>query len=110
MPKPTSKQYTRAEKAAFVAEVSRRHAAGEGSYRAIAASLGIKDKSYHNWVRAGIQSTGTTEPAPSMRPVEVMALVPARPAAAKLSLNAPGGYRVEGLDVESAAALLKALS
>jgi hypothetical protein len=63
-----------------------------------------------------------------MRPVEVTALVPVasqalslvppRPAveapavapAQGLALVAPGGYRVEGLSVETAAALLRALS
>lgn len=61
-----------------------------------------------------------------MRPVEVTALVPVAPAALALALApppseapaqaaglvlvAPGGYRVEGLAVESAAALLRALA
>ena len=55
-----------------------------------------------------------------MRPVTVsedaslaIAVAPARPAEflpESLSLVAPGGYRIEGLSVEAAAALLRALA
>ena len=49
-----------------------------------------------------------------MRPVEITALVPAMTAApaaveSHLSLVTPGGYRVEGLSVATAAELLRAL-
>ncbi len=119
---PTSRRgappaYTTEERVALVTEIQRRFAAGEGSLRAIAASLGTTDTSYHNWVRAGIRPAGV----PAMRQLEVTALVPAGPAAltlapapkaapVPLTLVAPGGYRLEGLDVEAAAALLRALS
>lgn len=109
--------YTTEERLALVTEIQRRFAAGEGSIRAIAASLGTTDTSYHNWVRAGIRPAGV----PAMRSIEVTALVPAGPAAltlapaakaapVQLTLVAPSGYRLEGLDVEAAAALLRALS
>jgi hypothetical protein len=55
-----------------------------------------------------------------MRPVEVSASLPVpstaltiftpKPAPETLTLSAPGGYRLEGLGIESAAALLRALA
>lgn len=109
--------YTTEERVALVTEIQRRFAAGEGSLRAIAASLGTTDTSYHNWVKAGLRPAGV----PAMRALEVTALVPAGPSAlalapapkaapVPLTLVAPGGYRLEGLDVETAAALLRALA
>ena len=109
--------YTVEERVALVTEIQRRFATGEGSIRAIATSLGTTDTSYHNWVRAGVRPPDS----PPMRPIEVTALVPAGPAAltlapapkaapVPLTLLAPGGYRLEGLDVQAAADLLRALS
>lgn len=116
--------YTPADRVRLVTEIQRRFAAGEGTIRAIAASLGTTETSYHNWVKAGVRPPGM----PAMRSIEVtapspelMALVPAGPTAltvapapkaapVPLTLVGPGGYRLEGLDVEGAAALLKALS
>ncbi len=108
--------YTLEQKLALVTEIERRLRTGEGTVRAIAESLGTTDTSYHNWVKAGIRAS-----APTMRPVEVTAVVPfsrsaltvapsPKAAPAQLALVAPGGYRLEGLCVETAAALLRALS
>lgn len=109
--------YTPEDRVRLVTEIQRRFAAGEGTIRTIAASLGTTETSYHNWVKAGVRPAGV----PAMRPIEVTALVPAGPTAltvapppkaapVPLTLVAPGGYRLEGLDVEAAAALLRALS
>lgn len=116
----TLRTYTMEEKVALVSEIERRYRAGEGTLGSIARSLGTSDTSYHNWVRAGIGATPA--PAPVMRPVEVTALVPVAPSTLSLvaphvasvtetlTLVSPSGYRVEGLAIESAAALLRALA
>lgn len=199
---PARRTYSIDERRAIVAEVLRRYAAGEGSYRAIAEALGVRENEFQYWRRAypplpetpstpapskigpvavepsgkkappppyppaererfvrevdRLRAAGKSQevackaagisadsyrrwreelaPIPAMRPVEVaarppemMALVPAAPQALTLApprpaadghlvpvrgltLVAPGGYRVEGLAVETAAALLRALA
>lgn len=119
-PQPPAKAarriYTPAEREALLAKVDALRAGGKFLEDACKA-VGIADSSYRKWRTA-------TAPPPAMRPVEVRALVPVpaptalslappRPAEAPggaLVLIAPGGYRVEGLAVESAAALLRALA
>ncbi|MDB5096108.1 MAG: hypothetical protein JWM80_529 [Cyanobacteria bacterium RYN_339] len=122
--RPAPRIFTHEEKVRLVTEIERRYREGGGSLRAIAASVGATDSNYYNWLRAGIRPVG---PLPAMRQVEVTALVPVAPAAVTvvtvaapaptpsapapaLNLVAPGGYRLEGLGIESAAALLKALA
>lgn len=104
--------YEPAERERLMAAVERLR--GEGrSIQAACREVGIAVKSYRKW-------RDDAAPLPAMRPVDVTALVPAAsaalelalpkpPAAAALTLLAPGGYRVEGLDVEGAAQLLRAL-
>lgn len=88
--------------------------------------VGIREERFYAWRKQ-------LAPPPPMRPVEieagaeVTALVPIAPAAitfapgrpadeapaprpAELALVAPGGYRIEGLGIETAAALLRALA
>lgn len=114
-----------AERARLVSEVQARCVAGM-DVRQACREVGISDHRYYKWRRQGA-------PLPAMRPVEVTtrgpeitALVPVAPAPlalasarpspeapaqnAGLVLVAPGGFRVEGLAVESAAALLRALA
>jgi len=109
------RRYTPAEREALVAKIDEMRAAGQ-SQEVACKAVGIADSSYRAWRLASTP--------PAMRPVEVRALVPVpaptalappRPAASAaavgaLVLVAPGGYRVEGLSVDSAAALLRALS
>ena len=136
MPKPRSASpvYTEAEKIALVtkvdhlvrvgglsisaAEIQARCESGMDVRRACLA-VGISEHRYYKWRRQ-------LAPPPTMRPVEVTAMVPVAPTALALApahpssetpsqvpglvLVAPGGYRVEGLVVESAAWLLRALS
>lgn len=178
--------YTAEQRIALVTEIARRHRAGGGTLRAIAAELGTTDQNYHNWLKAGIRpappppTTASPRlfdqaergrlvseidrrraegasvkaaclavevseksyrrwkedaaPPPTMRPVEVTSLVPAPPTALTLAppivapasepltvvavaeatpaltLLAPGGYRIEGLAIETAAQLLRALA
>ncbi|MBU6427459.1 MAG: transposase [Cyanobacteria bacterium REEB65] len=111
---------SRAEKARIIAEVQRRHRVGAGSYKFIAGQFGISEQTYYNWVRKLVGTAGPTSratPAKAevavMRPVELTAIMPAPSQVPgqtpDLTLSAPGGYRVEGLTVESVAALLRAL-
>lgn len=105
--------YDPAERERLGAEVDRRRAEGE-SIKAACQVVGIAEKTYRRWLSQGWP--------PAMRPVEVTALVPVGAAALELAppqpapggpslvLAAPGGYRVEGLSVESAALLLRALA
>jgi transposase-like protein len=93
--------YTPEERGRLVAEVERLHDTGR-SLEAACQAVGIGDKTFRVW-RA-------QQPRPlPMREVSITALVPAMPAIA-LAVVAPGGYRVEGLDVETAARLLRALA
>lgn len=108
---------TDAERAAVVARVDAHVAAG-GNVRPACRAAGVSEKSYRRWKEK-------LAPPPVMRPVEVTALVPVAPAGlpaitfapaaaesvpAPLTLHVPGGYRLEGLDVASAATLLRALA
>ena len=96
--------YTPDERERLVAEVERLLAAGQ-VVKAACRAAGIGEKSFRAW-RA-------RRAAPlQMREVAVTTLVPALSAkpAATFAVVAPGGYRVEGLDVENAARLLRALA
>lgn len=111
--------YPEQRKRELVAEIRQLVAQGR-TIEAAARALGISGTTYHQWVRAGITPVPLPEPAaPPMRPVElVTALVPVSqtvtmaspPDPVALTLIAPGGYRVEGLDVPGTAALLRALA
>lgn len=105
---PVRRIFSQAEREEFLAEVDRRREQGE-TVESACRGLGISDKSYRAW-RAKARLP--------MRPVELItALVPVQPQAIvespvphALTLIAPGGYRIEGLTTESAAALLRALA
>lgn len=113
---PPPPPYPPAERERLRLEVDRQRATGRSIVDACKAA-GISTDSYRKWAAAAA-------PAPAMRPVEVTALVPAppsppalalappRPAPApeRLTLVAPSGHRIEGLAVETAAALLRALA
>ena len=124
--------YEPAERERLVAEVDRLRLEGR-SLEAACREAGISDKSYRKWQLDAARAVGFRVPSPAsgpgsrqgwpeMRPVEITALVPmsqramtmASPlptlVAEALTLVAPGGYRVEGLGIESAARLLRALS
>lgn len=110
--------YEPAERERLLAEVDRRRAAGLGILAAC-REVGVSDKTYRKWRE-------DAAPPPAMVPVEVTALVPVAPVATpsaltlappqpvsepeRLTLVTPGGYRVEGLGVEAAAQLLRALA
>lgn len=103
----TPRLYSPAEREHIRSEVDRRRAAGMG-IQAACCEVGISEKSYRKWM-------ADAAPPPTMRPVEITALVPVSPTAAapptpQLALVAPGGYRIEGLSVEMAAELLRALA
>lgn len=99
--------YEPAERERLKGEVDQLRSAGMGVLAAC-KKVGISEKSYRKW-------TEDAAPPPAMRPVEITALVPIAPAASapansELALVAPGGYRIEGLSVEAAAQLLRALA
>jgi hypothetical protein len=113
------RQFDDVERKRLKNAIEQRIAAGEGVTKACLTE-GIDPKTYQRWLAA-------EKPPLAMRPVEVRALVPVatalppalaitspRPAPTtssdNLSLVAPGGYRVEGLNIETTAQLLKALT
>ena len=123
--RPSPVLRTPEEKARLVAAVQAR--VGDGlTIKAACLELGVPEERFFKWRKQ-------IAPPPPLRPVEVegaatdmvTALVPVLPAPlalvappvtapepppAGLCLVAPGGYRIEGLGVESAAALLRALA
>lgn len=114
-PKPASivpatpRIYSPEERERLLAEADRHRAQGM-SLREACRTVGFSEKSYQKW-------KSDAAPPVTMRPVEITALVPVTTADVSpktdqelLSLLAPGGYRVEGLSIESAAALLRALA
>ncbi|MBM3271502.1 MAG: transposase [Candidatus Sericytochromatia bacterium] len=87
------------EKECLVAEMRRRRDRGE-SIQTVALATGLHENTCYRWLR----QTGM----PAFRPVEVLVAEPVPPPS--LSLVAPSGHRIEGLDVEAAAQLLRALA
>src|SRR2546426_5099213 len=89
-----------AVRAEVLAYARRQRAAGR-SWARIAHVVGLSAGALKNWSQ-------TPGPARTLVPVEVATSVPGVPAAA-LVVVSPGGYRVEGLDLPTATALLRAL-
>jgi hypothetical protein len=87
-------------RAQVLAYTRRQRGAGR-SWTRIAHTVGLSVGSLKNWSR-------TPPPARTLVPVEVAARPPEVPVAA-LVVVSPGGYRVEGLDLATASALLRAL-
>lgn len=102
------RNYGPEERDRIVAEVARFETSGLSTTAACRAA-GISIDSLRRW-----QVDGDGELV--LRPIEITAVVPAAstesitPPLSQLSLLAPGGYRLEGLSVASAAALLRALA
>jgi len=84
-----------AVRAPVLAYTRRQRAAGH-SWARIAHAVGLSVGSLKNWSRL---------PAPARTLVPVAVAMPA----ATLVVVSPGGYRVEGLDLPTASALLRAL-
>lgn len=111
-PKPESKKqpnrrsYPLEERRRLLSEVERFLDQGKTLNEACLIT-GISDESFRRW-KSDPQISG-------LRPVEITALVPIfpepwKPPVETLILIAHGGYRLEGLNIESAAVLLKALA
>jgi hypothetical protein len=98
------KSPARSDRAGIVAAIDRRRREEGRSLASLVAEYGISTSSYYLWRREGEADS----PGQAFRPVAVTALVPAARGAG-LSVVSPGGYRVEGLSVEDAARLLRAL-
>ena len=105
---PQVRRYEPLERERILAEIGHLESTGL-SLTAACEAAGVSIRSLRRW-----QVPPDSEIR--LRPVEVTDVVPvAAPALAPapqlaLSLVAPGGYRLEGLSVESAAALLRALA
>lgn len=80
-----------------VVALATRAAASGWSQAAVATAVGVSVASLHNWRRA---PTG---------PMSLVPVVVDPPGRAELIVVAPSGHRVEGLDVATTAALLRAL-
>ena len=106
MPEPW-KRHTAEDRARIVETIRRRAAAETRSVKSLVAEYGISSATYQNWRRALDDATQ----APAFRPVEVTALVPVFTSSSNtvLTLVSKGGHRVEGLNVEQAGQLLRAL-
>ena len=89
-----------AVRAEVLAYAHRERAAGR-SWAGIAAAVGLSAGALKNWSQ-------TPAPARRLVPVAVATPAPAGPGPA-LVVVSPGGYRVEGLDLPTATALLRAL-
>lgn len=115
-------QYSPDDRVRLLTEVERLRGAGQ-ALEAACKAVGIAETTWRKWREAAA-------PVPAMRPVEVqevtalvpvapapppaLSLAPPRPAPGRegpigLVLVAPGGYHIEGLSVETAAALLNQL-
>jgi transposase-like protein len=75
--------------------------AGGASLKQIARETGITRETIRNWLRA---------PERGARALVPVAIVPEVVAHDAVVVVSPGGYRVEGLDVATAAALLRLLA
>lgn len=121
-----ARRYDEAERSALMAEIARRREAGQ-RLGAILHVLDLGRTSYVRWLNQAPSTpafravTVHVAPAVASQGVTAMALVPAAPIEPAitpavpadlkpLTLVAPGGYRIEGLAVETAAALLRALT
>jgi len=94
--------YTPEERAERVGKVDRLLADGRSLIGAC-REAGISDESYKRWRRMAA-------PLPTMRPAEITVQPAVTTSPGGLTLVAPGGYRVEGLDVPLVAALLRTLA
>lgn len=104
-PTPSARRpYSAADKERLKAQVKDLLSAGK-NLQAACQMVGISGKSFRKWC-ADADSTTV------LRPVEITGITPvaATPASAGLALIAPGGFRIEGLSIETATQLLKALS
>lgn len=89
--------------------VRRRMAAGLRQAE-IARELGLSETTIWRWAKTTTRSEASTDrQRSSFKPVAIVGTARGRVEAQVLSVVTPQGYRVEGLDVTSAAALLREL-
>ena len=79
---------------------ARQHRAAGATLHRIASDLGVATNTLDRWLKI--------DPEKKFRPVSVRATRPADGSKAALVLHGPGGVRVEGLDPEGVAAILRA--
>ena len=93
--------YPAAVRAALVALAPRRQAAGE-ALRGVAADLGVSHEALRRWMKHGTSTFRSV----ALRPGRAVTEAPGGQAVFFL----PGGVRVEGLDVDGVAELVRRLS
>src|SRR5262245_38559602 len=113
-------RYSEALQKQAVSYAVRRQAEG-ATFDQVVAALGVSDPTLRRWMatnKAAARQPKRSSPAaraakPKLIPVRVgasSAESASRPSGPGLTVVAPGGYRVEGLDVAQAVALLRGLS
>ena len=100
--KGLSARYSRPLRAMAVEFVLKRKSEG-GSFRSAAKILGISENSLQRWMKETVPQT------PRFKPVDIVPETRANNEAQKPVLITPQGHRVEGLDVDGMAALLRNL-
>ena len=87
---------------ARVLAYTRRQRAAGASWQTVASAVGVSASALKNWSRLA-------PPAHRLVPV-VVSPAGTEPSSSVLAIVSPAGYRVEGLDVATATALLRALA
>ena len=87
---------------ARVLAYTRRQRAAGASWQTVASAVGVSASALKNWSRLAL-------PARRLVPV-VVSPAGTEPSSSVLAIVSPAGYRVEGLDVATATALLRALA
>lgn len=100
--KGLSARYSRPLRAMAVEYVMKRKSEG-GSLRQAAKTLGISENSIHRWMKEVVPQT------PRFKPVDIVPDAPANKEVKKPVLITSRGHRVEGLDIDGMAALLRIL-
>ena len=95
------RRYPQELRTRVVAWASRRHRAG-ASWQDIKKELGLQWDSVRRWCQLETKS----KPVRALVPVRV---VPTRAAERLVSVSSPAGFRIEGLTLDEAAELLRAL-
>jgi transposase-like protein len=107
MKRKQRRRWSPEEKQRLVAEARTRRRRGQG-WREISEALGVRADSLHRWMRG---LPGETAQQTTIQPVEVVGAVSAERADKRSGLNVvtADGFRVEGVDLETAVWLWRTL-
>ena len=106
---PGGQSYSSAVRSRVVRYVRPRRASGQ-TWTALALEVGLSTTTLIQWCREDQDESQAEEP--TFLPVHITTAPtpPPAPAAVRLSLTSPNGWRVDGLDLASLAQLLPVLS